>query len=85
MTESLSFNDLKINDESSRIILVKLIFLINKGERFSDDEIELLYFRITKLFQSSNVKLRQMTYKSLKVIDILIFKMIMPSKYYHLI
>ena len=67
MTESLSFNDLKINDENSRIILVKLIFLLNKGVRFSDYEVEQLFFRITKSFQSSNVKLRQMTYKSLKV------------------
>ncbi|KAM3147050.1 hypothetical protein pb186bvf_000766 [Paramecium bursaria] len=77
MKETQTFNYSKFSDENSRIILVKLIYLVNQGIQFNEQEVEQLVFRITKLFQSNNSRLRVLTYKTIK--------MIMPQKYIHIL
>ncbi|KAM3147047.1 hypothetical protein pb186bvf_000763 [Paramecium bursaria] len=77
MEETQTFNTQKFQDENSRKILVKLIYLANQGIYFSEWEVEQLFFRITKLFQSNNSRLRQMVYKTLKII--------MPQNHSHII
>ncbi|KAM3147045.1 hypothetical protein pb186bvf_000761 [Paramecium bursaria] len=67
MNETQTFNNQKFQDENSRKTLVKLIYLANQGNCFSEQEAEQLFFRITKLFQSNNSRLRKMIYTTLKV------------------
>ncbi|KAM3147088.1 hypothetical protein pb186bvf_000804 [Paramecium bursaria] len=66
----------QIMNNSSKI-LVKLIYLENQGIQFNEEEVEQLVCRITKLFQSNNSRLREMTYNSLKKI--------MPQKFVHIL
>ncbi|KAM3147112.1 hypothetical protein pb186bvf_000828 [Paramecium bursaria] len=77
MNETQTFNHAKFSNDNSRKILVKLIYLVNQGIQFSECEVEQLFFRITKLFQSNSSSLRVMVYKSLK--------MIMPQKHVHVL
>ncbi|KAM3147095.1 hypothetical protein pb186bvf_000811 [Paramecium bursaria] len=77
LNESLSFNEQKIQAENCRIVLVKLIYLYNQGVQFSEQEVEQLFFRITKLFAANSSRLRAMTYKVLKII--------MQQKFIHMI
>ncbi|KAM3147090.1 hypothetical protein pb186bvf_000806 [Paramecium bursaria] len=67
MNETQTFIHTNFSNENSRKILVKLIYLVNQGIEFSEYEVEQLFFRITKLFQSNSSNLRVMVYKSLKV------------------
>ncbi|KAM3147038.1 hypothetical protein pb186bvf_000754 [Paramecium bursaria] len=77
LNETQTFNNFKFSDENSIIILVQLIYLANQGVQFNQQEVEQLVFRITKLFQSNNSGLREMMYRSLK--------MIMPQQYVYIL
>ncbi|KAM3147093.1 hypothetical protein pb186bvf_000809 [Paramecium bursaria] len=77
LNESLNFNAFKAQAENCRIVLVKLIYLYNQGVQFSEQEVESLFFRITKLFVANSSRLRAMTYKLLKII--------MQQKFIHMI
>ncbi|CAD8045387.1 unnamed protein product [Paramecium sonneborni] len=66
LLESRCFNDPQLQDKKCRQILSKLIYLINQGEKFNDQESLSLFFGITKLFSSNNVDLRRMIYLMIK-------------------
>lgn len=51
-------------------VLTKVLYLISQGEQFSKDESSELFFACTKLFQSSNLFLRRMTYLVLKELSV---------------
>lgn len=64
--ESSCFNDKLINPKRCAQVLTKLIYLFDKGESFSDDELSTLFFAITKLFQSEDPTLKHILYVALK-------------------
>ncbi|KAM3147015.1 hypothetical protein pb186bvf_000731 [Paramecium bursaria] len=77
MNDTKTFNDNRIQDKNSRIILAQLIYLLNQGESFSELEQKLLFFRVTKLLLSNNPGLKRLIYKFLKMIGV--------QKYAHII
>ena len=66
LQEAKCFNDSQINDKKCRLLLARLIYLINQGEKFLEVESTSLFFSITKLFQSNNYDLRRMIYLMIK-------------------
>lgn len=52
MHEAKCFNSSNIDPNKCIKILVNLIYLLNQGEHFTDDEGTQLFFAITKLLQS---------------------------------
>ena len=67
LQECKCFNESQINDRKCKILLSRLIYLINQGEKFTEAESSMLFFSITKLFQSNNYDLRRMIYLIIKV------------------
>ena len=53
-----TFNEKNIQSNQCIDILVNLIYLLNKGEKFSEDEKEKIFFSSTKLLHSANPMLR---------------------------
>jgi hypothetical protein len=52
------------------MVLTKVLYLINTGETFSNEEAVDLFFAVTKLFQSPDVHLRRMVYLIIKELKI---------------
>lgn len=66
MQEAKCFNSSNIDPPKCIKILVNLIYLLNQGEPFSDDEGTQLFFAITKLLQSEDAALRRAVYVYVK-------------------
>jgi len=49
------FNEQTLRTGKCIAVLTKILYLINKGETFSDEEATQLFFSATKLFQSPHV------------------------------
>jgi len=64
--ESRCFNDLQIDAKKCRKILTKIVYLLNQGEVFTDNEGTDIFFGVTKLFQCTNQDLRRMLYLVIK-------------------
>ncbi|KAM3147017.1 hypothetical protein pb186bvf_000733 [Paramecium bursaria] len=79
LIETERFNESKIQEDISKSILIKLLYLINKGDAFEKKELEELSIRVTKLLQSQDSELRRLTYKILKVKILKQQEIIMPS------
>ncbi|KAM3147013.1 hypothetical protein pb186bvf_000729 [Paramecium bursaria] len=77
LNDTNTFNDSKILNQNSKAILLKLLYLLNQGESFSEQELELLFFRVTKLLLSNHSGLKRITYT--------ILKMIGAQKYIHIL
>ncbi|KAL4445701.1 hypothetical protein ABPG74_006252 [Tetrahymena malaccensis] len=60
------FTSAQLNDRQCRQLLSQLIYLINQGNKFSDQEQSTLFFQVTRLFQSNNKELRRMVYLMIK-------------------
>ena len=61
-----AFNEKNIQSEHCIEILVNLIYLLNKGEKFSEDEKEKIFFSATKLLHSANPILRRIIFLFVK-------------------
>ena len=61
-----TFNEKNIQSNQCIDILVNLIYLLNKGEKFNDDEKEKIFFAATKLLHSANPKLRRIIFLFVK-------------------
>ena len=61
-----SFNEKNIQSQQCIEILVNLIYLLNKGEKFSEDEKEKIFFSATKLLHSANPILRRIIFLFVK-------------------
>lgn len=51
------FNESPINARKCRALLTKILYLISQGETFGTTEATELFFSVTKLFQSKDVRL----------------------------
>ena len=61
-----TFNEKNANSAQCIEILVNLIYLLNKGEKFSEDEKEKIFFSATKLLHSANPILRRIIFLFVK-------------------
>jgi coatomer subunit gamma len=66
MQEAKCFNSTNIDPPKCIKILTNLIYLLNHGERFTEDEGTQLFFAITKLLQSEDASLRRAVYVYVK-------------------
>lgn len=66
MQEAKCFNNPTLEPSKCIQTLVKLIYLLNHGERFTEDEGTQLFFSITKLLQSEDASLRRAVYVYVK-------------------
>jgi hypothetical protein len=55
MQEARIFHQAQINASKCTMVLTKVLYLINTGEHFSNEEGTDLFFAVTKLFQSPDV------------------------------
>ena len=60
------FNEKNIQNEQCIEILINLIYLLNKGEKFSEKEKETIFFSATKLLHSANPILRRIIFLFVK-------------------
>ncbi|KAM3147126.1 Coatomer subunit gamma-1 [Paramecium bursaria] len=67
--KSICFNETKIDVQQSLQILNELIYVLNQGQQINQNEIDLLYFRVTKLLQFDCLSLKTMAYFTLKLIS----------------
>lgn len=56
LQEARAFNDSPINARKCRLLLTKIIYLLYLGEPFNTKEATELFFNVTKLFQSKDVR-----------------------------
>ena len=61
-----SFNEKNIQSNQCIEILVNLIYLLNRGEKFTEDEKEKIFFGATKLLHSANPMLRRIIFLFVK-------------------
>ena len=64
--ESSCFNERNFNPRTCQQVLTKLIYLFDKGEKFSEEELSTLFFSITKLFQSNDDNLKRLLFLTIK-------------------
>ena len=60
------FNEKNIQNEQCIEILINLIYLLNKGEKFTEKEKESIFFGTTKLLHSANPILRRIIFLFVK-------------------
>ena len=60
------FNEKNIQNEQCIEILINLIYLLNKGEKFTEKEKESIFFSTTKLLHSANPILRRIIFLFVK-------------------
>ena len=60
------FNEKNIQNDQCIEILINLIYLLNKGEKFSEKEKETIFFSATKLLHSANPILRRIIFLFVK-------------------
>ncbi|KAF8819240.1 coatomer gamma subunit [Cardiosporidium cionae] len=70
LMETRRFTESTLNPKRCRETLVKVIFLIIKGEGLTSNEGTELFFSVTRLFQSSDQRLRRMVYLIVKFLEV---------------
>jgi len=70
MQESRLFQAAQLNAAKCTMVLTKVLYLLNTGETFSNEEAVDLFFAVTKLFQSPDVHLRRMVYLIIKELKV---------------
>lgn len=68
--EAKCFSDLQVNATKCTAILTKILYLLNKGEKFTADEATDIFFGVTKLFQNQDIHLRRMVYLVIKDLSV---------------
>ncbi len=61
LLEARVFNENPLNAETCCRLLTKILYVLFQGEKFSGDEMTGLFFGVTKLFSSSDARLRRLT------------------------
>ena len=64
--ESQVFNDKVFNAKRCQQVLTKLLYLFDKGEKFTDDEMSGLFFSLTKLVQSEDSSIKHLLYMTIR-------------------
>ncbi|KAL0809289.1 hypothetical protein ABMA28_011505 [Loxostege sticticalis] len=71
LQEARYFNQSPVNPRKCSLILTKILYLLNQGEKFTTQEATEAFFATTKLFQSKDVMLRRMVYLCIKELSTL--------------
>ncbi|PVU93856.1 hypothetical protein BB561_002987 [Smittium simulii] len=66
LQEARIFNETPIRPRQCRLLLAKLMYLLQRGDSLTTTEATGLFFSITKLFQNKDLSLRQMVYLAIK-------------------
>ncbi|PVU85747.1 hypothetical protein BB560_006925 [Smittium megazygosporum] len=66
LQEARMFNQTPIRPRNCRLLLAKLMYLLQRGDTLTTTEATGLFFSITKLFQSNDLSLKQMVYLAIK-------------------
>ncbi|XP_063394004.1 coatomer subunit gamma-2-like [Cydia fagiglandana] len=64
--EARYFNSTPVNPRKCILILSKILYLLNQGEKLTTHEATDMFFATTKLFQSKDVMLRRLVYLCIK-------------------
>ncbi|XP_028161796.1 coatomer subunit gamma [Ostrinia furnacalis] len=71
LQEARYFNQTPVNPRKCSLILTKILYLLNQGEKLTTQEATDAFFATTKLFQSKDVMLRRMVYLCIKELSTL--------------
>ncbi|SCV71073.1 BQ2448_3835 [Microbotryum intermedium] len=77
--EARVFNETPISPRKCRILLTKIVYLLDVGETFGTQEATTLFFGVTKLFQHKDSALRQMVYLVIKELSTIAEDVIMVT------
>lgn len=66
LQEARVFNETPINPKRCRLLLTRIIYLLNQGEHVGRTEATESFFAITKLFQCQDASLRRLIYVAIK-------------------
>jgi len=69
LQQSRCFGDTPIDSEKCLNLLTRVLYLLQQGDKFTPQELTNLFFGVTKLFQSPNVRLRRMVYLVIKELE----------------
>lgn len=69
LQEARQFNETPVNARRCGLILTKILYLLNQGEKLSTQEATDLFFNLTKLFQSKDTTLRRLVYVGIKLLS----------------
>lgn len=68
--EARIFNDAQLNVRKCKLVLVRLLYLLNQGESFRGNQAVELFFGTTKLFQGKDEALRRLTYLLIRELSV---------------
>lgn len=69
LQQSRCFSDTPIDSIKCMNLLTRVLYLLQKGETFTPQELTKLFFDVTKLFQAPCARLRRMVYLIIKELD----------------
>jgi len=69
MQSARCFSETPIDFEKCVGLLTNVMYLLQQGEKFTQDEMTRLFFDVTKLFQCPNTRLRRMVYLIAKELE----------------
>lgn len=69
LNDSKCFGDKELSIYKCSQVIIKLLWLLQHGEKLNSEEATDLFFRTTKLFQSNDIYLRRLTYLLLKELN----------------
>mmetsp|Transcript_116325 Transcript_116325/g.329047 ORF Transcript_116325/g.329047 Transcript_116325/m.329047 type:complete len:929 (+) Transcript_116325:105-2891(+) len=69
LQQTRCFGDTPIDAPKCMELCTRVLYLIQQGEKFTANELTSLFFGVTKLFQSTNTRLRRMVYLLIKDLD----------------
>jgi len=69
LQQTRCFSDTPIDSETCVNLLTRVLYLLQQGEKFTEQELSKLFFDVTKLFQSPSTRLRRMVYLVIKELE----------------
>mmetsp|Transcript_96456 Transcript_96456/g.241880 ORF Transcript_96456/g.241880 Transcript_96456/m.241880 type:complete len:923 (-) Transcript_96456:138-2906(-) len=66
---SRCFGETPIDSEKCLNLLTRILYLLQQGEKFTEQELTGLFFGVTKLFQTQSSRLRRMVYMVIKELE----------------
>jgi len=62
------FNDIELDSAKCCELLTKILYLVQQGNKFTSEESTMMFFGVTKLFQSKDTALRRLIYMAIKAL-----------------
>mmetsp|Transcript_61777 Transcript_61777/g.188645 ORF Transcript_61777/g.188645 Transcript_61777/m.188645 type:complete len:926 (-) Transcript_61777:170-2947(-) len=70
LQKSRCFGETPIDAQKCLDLLTRVLYILQQGEKFSSEELQGLFFGVTKLFQTTNSRLRRMVYLIIKELEL---------------